>query len=185
VILKNPGSFEPVPGADLNGDPSYTATLHLADGGVYDNLGLETVWNRCATVLVSDAGAPFATSPKPERDWVRQTMRALDVATDQSRALRKRALITDFSQSARAGGYRGIDTNISNYGLADAMSCSPSRTSPLAAIRTRLDPFSDEEQGQLINWGYALADAAIRRHAPQLIQATVEARWPVPAFSLD
>jgi NTE family protein len=59
VILDHPGVFEPVAGADLNGNPEYTDKIYLADGGVYDNLGLETVWNRCQTVLVSDAGAPF------------------------------------------------------------------------------------------------------------------------------
>jgi len=29
-------------------------------------------------------------------------------------------------------------------------------------MRTRLNKFSDEEQGRLINWGFALADAALR-----------------------
>jgi hypothetical protein len=28
-------------------------------------------------------------------------------------------------------------------------------------MRTRLNKFSPEEQAQLINWGYALADAAL------------------------
>jgi NTE family protein len=40
---------------------------------------------------------------------------------------------------------------------------------PLAEIRTRLNPFSDEEQEQLINWGYALCDAAMRTHVPEII----------------
>jgi NTE family protein len=33
--------------------------LWLTDGGVYDNLGLETAWKRYRTLLVSDAGAPL------------------------------------------------------------------------------------------------------------------------------
>src|SRR5437868_1760318 len=32
----------------------------LTDGGVYDNLGVEPIWNRCHTILISDAGHPFA-----------------------------------------------------------------------------------------------------------------------------
>ena len=32
----------------------------LSDGGVYDNLGLETVWKRYQTVLVSDGGGKLA-----------------------------------------------------------------------------------------------------------------------------
>ena len=34
----------------------FTTEVVLSDGGVYDNLGLETVWKRYKTVLVSDAG---------------------------------------------------------------------------------------------------------------------------------
>ena len=29
----------------------------LSDGGVYDNMGLEAIWKRCKTVLVSDASS--------------------------------------------------------------------------------------------------------------------------------
>ena len=43
-------------GADI-ADPAFRAQAVLADGGVYDNVGLETVWKRYRTVLVSDAGA--------------------------------------------------------------------------------------------------------------------------------
>jgi NTE family protein len=185
VVIKNPGTFEPVEGADLAGNPAYTRKLFLSDGGVYDNLGLETVWERCATILVSDAGAPFSMGEKVKTDLVQQTMRALDVATDQSRALRKRKLIDDFIRRERAGGYWGIDTDIRKYGLGSALECNPARVEPLAKIRTRLDPFDDREQGELINWGYALADAAVRKHAPQLVHPDAPApQWPQPAWSL-
>jgi len=186
VVIKNPGTFEAVDGADLAGNPAYTRKLYLADGGVYDNLGLETVWNRCRTVLVSDAGAPFGFGETVHTDLVRQTMRALDVATDQSRGLRKRALIDDFKRDERDGTYWGIDTDIANYQLGDALSCKPERVRPLALLRTRLNAFSDQEQGELINWGYALTDAAIRKHAPQLAAAGAPApQWPMPAWALD
>jgi NTE family protein len=186
VILKDPGSFEAVKGADLAGNPAYTRKLYLCDGGAYDNLGLEMVWNRCSTVLVSDAGAPFGMAEKVKTDLVRQTMRALDIATDQSRGLRKRALIYDFEQKERAGAYWGIDTDIRNYQLPGTMVCKPERVLPLAEIRTRLNPFSPQEQGELINWGYALTDTAIRRHAPQLTaQGSPPPRWPQPAWALD
>jgi NTE family protein len=178
VVIDHPGRFEPVEGADLNGNPDYTTRLYLSDGGVYDNLGLETVWNRCETVLVSDAGAPFKIGDQVETEWVKQTLRALDVATDQSRALRKRALIDDFNRHVRSGTYWGIDTRIGNYHLPDAMPCADRIVRPLAKIRTRLNPFDDEEQEQLINWGYALCDAAIRAHASALIATAVAAQWP-------
>jgi NTE family protein len=175
-----------VEGADLAGNRAYTRTLHLADGGVYDNLGLEPVWKRCGTVLASDAGAPFALNETANTDMLRQTMRALDVATDQSRGLRKRILVDQLGRGLAKGAYWGIDTAIGDYGLADSLPCKPARAEPLAAIRTRLNPFTDQEQGELINWGYALTDSAIRKYAPQLVAAGAPApAWPQPKWRLD
>jgi NTE family protein len=184
VILDHPGQFEAVPGADLNGKAEYTERLYLSDGGVYDNLGLETVWNRCQTVLVSDAGAPFGVGDKVETEWVKQTLRALDVATDQARALRKRALIDDFKAKRRSGTYWGIETDIGNYGLPSALPCNDQVVKPLAHIRTRLNPFSDLEQEQLMNWGYALCDAAVRAHVPEIISTGAPPQWPCPGSPL-
>jgi NTE family protein len=186
VVIKNPGTFKPVKGADLAGNPAFTRTLSLTDGGVYDNLGLETVWNRCKTILVSDAGAPFAFGETVHTDLVRQTIRALDIATDQSRGLRKRALIDDFKRKERAGAYWGIDTLITDYKPGTALACKPERVLPLAQMRTRLNKFSDQEQGELINWGYALTDAALHAYAPQLLGPTpAAAQWPIPKWALD
>ena len=185
VVFDAPRPFEPVDGADLNADPNYTRTLYLTDGGAYDNLGLETVWNRYRTVLVSDAGAPFAVGETIETDWLAQARRALDIATDQSRALRKRALIDDYKRAERKGSYWGIETKIENYALADAMPCDPAIVTPLAHIRTRLNKFGEDEQGHLINWGYALCDAAIRKHALDVASAGLKRpKWPCPDQAL-
>lgn len=184
VTLRDLPPFEKVDGADLHGDPRYNDAIYLTDGGAYDNLGLETVWNRYDTVLVSDAGAPFKIEEEVRTDWLSQARAALDVATEQSRALRKRALVADFVAGQRAGAYWGIDTKIADY-PTDVMSCRDDVVGPLAAIRTRLNPFSDEEQGHLINWGYALCDAALRGYVAALVPgARRPPSWPVPAFPL-
>lgn len=186
VVIESPGKFEKVEGADLTDDPAYTERLILSDGGVYDNLGLETVWNRCRTLLVSDAGAPFGLGEKPETDWIKQTLRALDIATDQSRGLRKRALIDDFERRHRSGAYWGIDTNIGEYQLDGALHCEDAVVNPLAVLRTRLNPFSEREQEQLINWGYALCDAAVRKMASEIVSGDMSApQWPYPEHALD
>lgn len=186
VVIRNPGTFRAVEGADLAGRSAYTRILYLTDGGVYDNLGLEPIWKRCGTVLASDAGAPFALAEAAATDMLRQTMRALDVATDQSRALRKRKLVDDFQRGLAKGTYWGIDTAIGDYGLADSLPCKAARVQALATMRTRLNPFTDQEQGELINWGYALADAAIRKYAPRLAAADAPPpAWPQPRWRLD
>ena len=173
-------SFE---GADLFTAPAYHGTLYLTDGGVYDNLGLETI-DSFKTVLVSDAGAPFAMEPNAGTWWHQQAMRALDIATDQSRGLRKRLLAAESKANQQVYAYWSIDSDIKEYGIADHLGCDSATTRGLGRIRTRLNAFSDEEQGRLMNWGYALCDAAVRRYA--LEGRTADApRWPVPAYPLD
>ncbi len=183
VVIKKPGTFEDMEGADLFNQPEFHQRLFLTDGGVYDNMGLETVWNRYDTVLVSDAGAPLDATADPGTAWHEQAMRALNVTTSQARALRKRALLEDFRAQKRAGSYWGITTDIQEYQLADALPCKPERREQLAAMRTRLNHFSEQEQCDLINWGYALCDAAMRKY---VISTAVPApQWPYPAYRLD
>ena len=68
------GLVQPMLGVDLHQEP-YTTEVVLTDGGVYDNLGLETVWKNYRVVLVSDAGGKLAPEPEPERDWARHSLR--------------------------------------------------------------------------------------------------------------
>lgn len=185
VVIDRPGRFEATEGADLNGREEYTRRLLLTDGGVYDNLGLQTVSNRCRKILVSDAGAPFRVADRTGTGWIAQPMRALDIATDQSRGRRKLEMIDDIERGDRYGAYWGIDTRIEDYRLQDSLACRPEKVRPLGRIRTRLNPFSDGEQGMLINWGYALCDAAVRKYAAALLRRpATPPKWPCPAQSL-
>jgi NTE family protein len=180
----DPSAFEPWEGADLFGNMQYKRQLTLSDGGAYDNLGLETLEKRCKTLLVSDAGAPFDPDPSPGTAWHVQALRAFDIATAQARGLRKRRLISDYLEGSRQGAYWGIMTEIAGYQLADALPVSTEATRYLSSIRTRLNPFSEAEQCRLINGGYALCDAAMRRHVLQG-PPRKPPRWPYPPFSLE
>ena len=53
----------------------------------------------------------------------------------------------------------------------------------IANIRTDLDAFSEVEQAVLMNHGYALVDAAIRTHVPELIATDAAFAVPFPAFA--
>jgi len=121
--------------------------------------------------------------PDPSKTWVKQALRAFDIATNQARALRKRALIDDFRSAAHRGSYWGITTSVADYQLADALPVSPEATRYLSSTRTRLNPFTDAEQCRLINGGYALCDAAMRKYV--IAGAGPVPRWPYPQFSLD
>ncbi|RWB93548.1 MAG: patatin-like phospholipase family protein [Mesorhizobium sp.] len=163
----DPNAFTPGSGSFLQNE-SYTKKAVLSDGGVYDKLGLETVWKRYATVLVSDGGKMAAESA-PASDWARHSRRVLDLVDNQVRAQRKRQLIASYKAAPsdaihRDGAYCGIRSDISNYGAPDALpSCPHARTMALAETPTRLVVMSGELQERLINWGYGVCDAALRR----------------------
>jgi NTE family protein len=158
--------YTPNSGASLQEEP-YTTDVILSDGGVYDNLGLETVWKRYKTILVSDGGGQMAPDPDPKRDWAGHTIRILNIIDNQVRSLRKRQVIDSFVSGTRTGTYWGIRTNIKDYDLPDAMDCPFDKTMDLANVKTRLKRLDSYTQEQLINWGYAVCDAAIRRHVDE------------------
>jgi NTE family protein len=151
-------------GADLS-YPPYTQQAFLSDGGVYDNLGLETIFKRYKTLLVSDAGQKIAPEESPAHDWARHSIRILDTVDNQVRSLRKRQLIEAYIRGDRTGGYWGIRTHYADYMLNDdPLKCMSRNPTYLAEIPTRLQAMSSDEQERLINWGYAVCDAALRAH---------------------
>ncbi len=154
------------PNARLSDRDDLRRRMLLGDGGIYDNMGLQRVLNRRQTILISDAGAPIDVEKSIGFDYLRRTLRVLDIITEQTRALRKAPFINELQQGVRQGTYWGISTIIQEYAnetVAPLMSDSQ-ETAALAHVRTRLNAFADEEQKALINWGYALTDAAMRRY---------------------
>jgi NTE family protein len=132
-------------------------------------LGLETVWKRLDTVLVSDGGGKLEPEEEPKEDWARHAVRVLDAIDNQVRSLRKRQLISSFRDDSRRGTYWGLRTDVDDYGLPSALPCPHEKTMLLAKVATRLKRLNGVVQERLINWGYAVCDAAMRKHVdPQL-----------------
>ena len=101
---------------------------------------------------------------EPKSDWPRHAYRVLEIVDNQVRALRKRQVVDSFKSGIRKGAYWGIRTNIADYGLGDPLPCPFARTLALAETPTRLKRLPDDLQERLINWGYAVCDAALRTH---------------------
>jgi NTE family protein len=169
------------PPAQLQHEPFATRVL-LADGGVYDNLGLETVFKELSKILVSDGGQGFSEQPRPWRFWPMQLLRVLLCIDNQVRSLRERDLVRSFQlrekllklgmkpgdwvvqKCSREGAYWGITTNASKYPTASILDCPPHKTLALAGVSTRLEKIRSCTQEKLINWGYAVSDSALRAH---------------------
>ena len=155
----------------------------LTDGGVYDNLGLESLVDNVDIVLVSDAGAPMEIEEDPHGDYLRQLGRVRDILIDQTRALRKRWLITEFESGRKRGAYWGVGTSIESYGDASSPFKDTTLTDDLVSVPTRLARFADGTQGRLINWGFVLCDVALRRRATVAIPTATE--LPLPEWPLE
>jgi NTE family protein len=164
--------FEPGgDGEDLN-SPPFTTDLILSDGGVYDNLGLETAWKRYDTILVSDGGGHLAAEEQPHHDWARHSYRVLNLIDSQVRALRTRQVIALFQRKERKGSYWGIRQDLQTYFQQYPLNCPFDRTTELAETPTRLARMDDTLQERLIDWGYAICDASLRRYFDPALPST-------------
>jgi len=158
-------------GCALQAGAPWPAKIVLTDGGVYDNLGLETAWKECHTVLVSDAAGGAGADLKPRRDWLRHAYRVLEIMHDQVRCLRTRALMEAFERGERAGAYFGVTTDVAGCGVSGSLPCPADQTAILAATPIRLKQLTSAQQESLINWGYAVCDAAMRKHVDSSLPA--------------
>ena len=181
VLDVAPGDFAPVDSGEI-ADDRFREQIALSDGGVYDNLGLQTVWSSCHTVFVSDGGQRLADDPAPHTDWARHMLRVLDVIDHQVRNLRKQQVVGALEAGDRKGAYWGVRTDIADYALSDALACPHDATMELAAIATGLKRLPAVQQERLINWGYAVTDAALRRHYDTGIPTPGE--FPYPASGI-
>jgi NTE family protein len=150
----------------------------LSDGGVYDNLGLDQVWKRCGTVLISDGGRKIPIARRVATFWPVQNDRVVRVIDQQVRTLRKQQAIGGYALGLREGAYWGIRSQLANFPAESRLDCPPERTAELAEIKTRLKRLAPEHQERLINWGYAMADVALRSWVDESIPAATELPYP-------
>lgn len=99
-------------GSETPVEPEFP-TLHLYDGGVYDNLGLEPFFDAGRGVakppdryiLVSDAGLPLSGGIPNGAINPFRLKRVADIMSDQARALRVRTFVHYIQQAPERGGF--------------------------------------------------------------------------------
>ena len=106
------------------------------------------------------------------------------MAVTAARGVRKRFLISGFTQGTIKGAYIGVGSSAARCAAAREPGYSKDfAMDVIANIRTDLDAFSEVEQAVQMNHGYALMDAAIRTHAPELTARDAAFALPFPAFA--
>ncbi|HEX8221856.1 MAG TPA: patatin-like phospholipase family protein [Chloroflexia bacterium] len=183
AVLHIPASaYSEVAGTDLHYAP-FTTRVVLTDGGVSDCLGIETAWKRFSTILVSDGGGKISPEKKPHRLWPSHTLRVLAMMDDQRRSRRKMQVMSSFTRAHdqighRYGAYWSTRSDIKEYGLPDSLECPLSHTARLADLPSRLSRLGPRVQEQLVNWGYAVCDAALRRYVDPALPAPQDFPYP-------
>jgi len=184
-----PEVFAPMRIRDVLRDGSYVgadretllAKLDLSDGGMFDNLGVEPVWQDHASVLVSDAGPSFKPDPGVGKLW--EQLRFAIILLEQATEVRKRWLVSNLAAGLLEGTYWGIASKPSSYPKPAPASYSEELIAGLISpIRIDLDVFSEGEQAVLENHGYLMAETALRSHAPDLVAGGPEPMPPFPEW---
>lgn len=129
--------------------------LHLYDGGVYDNLGLEPLFDggngkpkhRGELIIVSDAGAPLKTGFSYFALNPFRLARVADIMSDQTRALRVRSFANFLKQEPFGGAYLYI-----NSPVTEGLECESSRFA--AGFPTTLRKLKHNEFDLLAEHGY-------------------------------
>lgn len=162
------------------GDPSprfpnaaHRGRIVLTDGGVYENMGLESAWKNHRTVFVSDGGGGYAGyAPHAADHWLNQFWQVFWIQRQQVGALRRRQLIASYQSTSpafqRRGTYWAVQSSLDGYTRREwpedrrPIPCDPARARELAdhAVDLRAKPGVVQER--LMNWGYLIADAALR-----------------------
>lgn len=139
--------------------------LHLYDGGVYDNLGLEPFFDAATgrskryeyPIIVCDAGAPLKPGFKAGVLSPWRLKRLSDIMSDQSRALRVRSFVEYLDQAPGRGSYLGIASSL--------IEAPPGSDATFAAnFPTTLDRLTPEVFDRIARHGHAVAEATDRQY---------------------
>ena len=164
-----------------NGQPIPSSTpvkrYALWDGGVYDNLGVESMFKPGGGfrdgfdfLLVSDASAQLSLDSgmlkRVLMPW-RRALRLVDVATDQVRGLRARTLIAEFQRRPDAGVYVRLGNTVEGVyravggNVPAGEKLGQDDVARAAGFKTTLRRLSREEFDLLMRHGFEVANATL------------------------
>lgn len=150
----------------------FSKVLHLWDGGLYDNLGVEALFKNDGRgyregfgfLIVSDGSSPLSLKRK---FWPTSGMRLLDISGSQVRGLRARSLVDYFRENNDNGVYLRLGNTSAEI---DKVATLPHRVElsavldesavdSLSTMGTHLLRISPSRFGLLSRHGWEVADA--------------------------
>jgi len=139
----------------------------LADGGIYDNMGLEPIWKRYGTLLVSNAGGHFDEAHHPS-DWFSLLLRVINMIHRQAENNRQRPLMLLAKLNQRRVAYWPLRNTAANYPHPSPQLPSADDVAGAQDEGVRLWSLGIKAFARLANHGYSLCDSALGSYlAPQ------------------
>ncbi|MCR8547435.1 patatin-like phospholipase family protein [Salipiger sp. P9] len=151
-------------------DPRLHKKPVLVDAGVYDNLGLESVWKRCGAIICSYAG--HNAKPNTGNFNLGHMVTVVNTFLAGSIDWRERTLISLFTSKLsdglpeRRGAYWSAGSTLENYPVHDGWKPDAQTIEAAKLTSTRLKGLSRDAQKQIIYAGYGFADAGLRSYLP-------------------
>lgn len=145
--------------------------IHLYDGGVYDNLGLEAFFDAGrgpkpgmdGTIVVSDAGAPLPTGFDLGRLNIHRLKHVADIMSDQVRSLRVRGLVAHALKEPGNAAYLRIGSTADEFAKQFEIRCpegewmTKEQTAEASTFPTRLMQLTLDKFDILERHGYEAA----------------------------
>jgi len=161
--------------------------IALVDGGVFDDIGVEPVWQTHRTLLISDSGDVLRPQRADSALW--KFFRSFNLIWDRYQLVEQRWLLERFEKDPEESGgaywsIRGAAEHYTDGGKLPGYSAALARDT-IAPIRTDYDAFSAAEAAVLENHGYLLVNAAAQAHLARLKPLTADVRIPHPAWMPD
>jgi NTE family protein len=157
--------LRPLAGADRHIEP-YIDRVELADGGIYDNMGLEAIWKRYKTLIVCNAGDPTKETPNPADDWFHQMRRTISFMHRQAENNRVRWLMSMGASGARSVVYMPLRGMPQAHGDPGALSLDAAEARRAMEEDVRLWKLERTALERLVRHGYAQASAAAAKWLP-------------------
>lgn len=163
--------------------------LHLWDGGLYENLGVEALFkiedefpypDDCNFLVVSDASNPIGLKKHTIRIWKR-ALRLIAISMDQVRSLRARILINHFENHKNSGVYfkigntghkilEGVKTNSKLINELTKNSLSVDKAKAAEDFETTLRKLTETEYNLLYQHGWEVANFTLQARCPNIFQ---------------
>ena len=152
--------------------------LHLSDGGVYDNLGLEAFFDsgknqskiKAHAIYVLDAGSPLLDKRNGSRFNPLRLKRIIDITMEQSRSLRIRSFLHHLIKDEGAGAYSVIGQHaqrlLPKHTLIADEWLSPQEVKQAECYPTHLKCMSVADFDLIARHGYESAKALHIKAAP-------------------